>query len=125
MRVGVLGLGNMGAAMARNLMRAGFEVLVFNRSAEKAEPLVNEGARLARTPAEAEAAKLFVVAAGESKHIEKCRPVFDAIGQRTFVVGERPEQANVIKLCGNFMIAAAIEVLAEAMTMARKNDIDS
>jgi 3-hydroxyisobutyrate dehydrogenase-like beta-hydroxyacid dehydrogenase len=76
-------------------------------------------------PEAAEAATLFVVAAGESKHIEKCRPVFDAIGQRTFVVGERPEQANVIKLCGNFMIAAAIEVLAEAMTMARKNDIDS
>jgi 3-hydroxyisobutyrate dehydrogenase-like beta-hydroxyacid dehydrogenase len=76
-------------------------------------------------PEAAEAAKLFVVAAGESNHIEKCRPLFDALGQRTFVVGERAEQANVIKLCGNFMIASMIEVLAEAMTMARKNGIDS
>ncbi len=48
--VGFVGLGNMGQAMARRLVDAGFEVSVFNRTAEKAEPLVRAGARLAATP---------------------------------------------------------------------------
>jgi 3-hydroxyisobutyrate dehydrogenase-like beta-hydroxyacid dehydrogenase len=47
MRIGFVGLGNMGSGMARNLIRAGHEVLVFNRSREKAEQLAGEGARVA------------------------------------------------------------------------------
>lgn len=49
----VLGTGIMGAAMARNLVRAGLDVRVWNRTKEKAEPLGREGARVAGTPAEA------------------------------------------------------------------------
>jgi len=41
-------------------------------------------------PEAAEAAKLVVIAAGPAKIIEQCRPVFDAVGQRTFVVGSEP-----------------------------------
>ncbi|MEV6834957.1 NAD(P)-dependent oxidoreductase [Streptomyces sp. NPDC051133] len=51
--VSVLGTGIMGAAMARNLCRAGFEVRVWNRTRAKAEPLAADGARVAGTPAEA------------------------------------------------------------------------
>ncbi|MGY4992664.1 NAD(P)-dependent oxidoreductase [Streptomyces sp. 900105245] len=51
--VSVLGTGIMGAAMARNLCRAGFAVRVWNRTREKAEPLAADGARVAGTPAEA------------------------------------------------------------------------
>lgn len=51
--VSVLGTGIMGAAMARNLCRAGLDVRVWNRTREKAEPLAAEGARIAGTPAEA------------------------------------------------------------------------
>jgi 3-hydroxyisobutyrate dehydrogenase len=51
--VSVLGTGIMGAAMARNLCRAGLEVRVWNRSREKAEPLAADGARVTGTPAEA------------------------------------------------------------------------
>ena len=51
--VSVLGTGIMGAAMARNLIRAGHTVRVWNRSAGKAEPLAGDGARVAATPAEA------------------------------------------------------------------------
>jgi 3-hydroxyisobutyrate dehydrogenase len=51
--VAVLGLGTMGAGMASNLLKAGFSVAVYNRTAAKAEPLVHAGARLAPTPAEA------------------------------------------------------------------------
>ncbi|QHC29916.1 NAD(P)-dependent oxidoreductase [Streptomyces sp. HF10] len=51
--VSVLGTGIMGAAMARNLCRAGLEVRVWNRTRDKAEPLAADGARIADTPAEA------------------------------------------------------------------------
>ena len=50
MRIGFLGLGNMGAAIAANLVRASHEVAVWNRSADKARPLLELGATLAATP---------------------------------------------------------------------------
>src|ERR1700730_16778412 len=45
MKVGFIGLGNMGSGMAANLIRAGHEVTVFNRTPGKAQKLVEEGAR--------------------------------------------------------------------------------
>ena len=51
--IAVLGTGIMGAGMARNLLAAGHEVRVWNRSRDKAEPLAADGATLAGTPAEA------------------------------------------------------------------------
>jgi len=51
--VGFIGLGGMGLAMATNLLKAGFGLRVYNRTADKARPLLAKGARLARTPAEA------------------------------------------------------------------------
>jgi 3-hydroxyisobutyrate dehydrogenase-like beta-hydroxyacid dehydrogenase len=51
--VGFIGLGGMGLAMATNLLKAGFGLRVYNRTAEKARPLLDLGARLARSPAEA------------------------------------------------------------------------
>ena len=53
MRIGFIGLGKMGSAMARNLLRAGHQVAVYNRSREKAEALAGEGARAADSPADA------------------------------------------------------------------------
>jgi 3-hydroxyisobutyrate dehydrogenase len=52
-RVAVLGTGIMGGPMARNLLRAGLEVTVWNRTMQKAETLEQEGARVASTPADA------------------------------------------------------------------------
>jgi 2-hydroxy-3-oxopropionate reductase len=51
-RVGFIGLGIMGMPMARNLMEAGYELMVHNRSPEKAEELGKEGATVAATPRE-------------------------------------------------------------------------
>ena len=51
--VSVLGTGIMGAAMARNLLKAGHTVRAWNRTADKAEPLAEDGAHVAGTPAEA------------------------------------------------------------------------
>jgi 3-hydroxyisobutyrate dehydrogenase len=51
--VAMLGLGTMGAGMAANLLQAGFSLTVYNRTAAKADALVNAGAHLAATPGEA------------------------------------------------------------------------
>lgn len=51
--VAILGLGTMGSGMAANLLKAGFPLTVYNRTAAKAQPLVDAGARLASTPADA------------------------------------------------------------------------
>lgn len=53
--IAVLGTGRMGRPIAHNLLAAGYRVSVWNRTAERAEPLAAEGARLASTPAEAAA----------------------------------------------------------------------
>ncbi|MBN8949486.1 MULTISPECIES: NAD(P)-dependent oxidoreductase [unclassified Rhizobium] len=197
MKVGFIGLGQMGSAMAVNLIKAGHEVTVYNRSRDKAEALVGEGAKVAGTVAEActgdavftmlahddalsavvhgdggvlaslgkgavhisastisvatserltrehaaagqrfvaapvfgrpeaaAAAKLFVVAAGVPNAVQSVTPLFDAIGQRTFVVGEEPKAANLVKLSGNFLIAAVIESLGEAMALVEKGGVD-
>jgi 3-hydroxyisobutyrate dehydrogenase len=51
--IAVLGTGRMGAPIARNLLAAGFEVSVWNRTAERAAPLAADGARQSSSPAEA------------------------------------------------------------------------
>ncbi len=197
MKVGFIGLGRMGSAMAVNLLAAGHDLTVYNRTEAKAEPLVKRGAHLAKTPghaARAEAvitmladdhavdeavfghngllaalapgaihismstisvaeserlvaahrdkrqefvsapvfgrpeaaasAKLFVVAAGRAGAVAACQPLFDAIGQRTFPIGEEPPMANLVKLSGNFLIASVIEALGEAFAVVSKAGID-
>jgi 3-hydroxyisobutyrate dehydrogenase len=52
-QVAILGLGTMGAGMAKNLLSAGFSVTVYNRTRAKAEPLAASGARIADSPAQA------------------------------------------------------------------------
>ena len=54
MKIGFLGLGNMGTPMAQRLLAAGHELSVWNRSEERTKPLIHEGAIAAATPAEAE-----------------------------------------------------------------------
>jgi 3-hydroxyisobutyrate dehydrogenase-like beta-hydroxyacid dehydrogenase len=198
MDVGFIGLGNMGAAIARNLLKAGHRLTVYNRTRAKAEALAAEGAQLAERVADAcrgeivitmladdraveavvsgnggighslgagaihlsmstisielserlgrmhgeagqiyatapvfgrpdaaAAAMLFIVAAGSTQAIGKCQPLFDAIGQKAFVIGNRPSDANLVKLSGNFLIAATIESLGEAIALVRKSGIDA
>jgi 3-hydroxyisobutyrate dehydrogenase-like beta-hydroxyacid dehydrogenase len=60
--VSVIGLGSMGSALASVLLEQGYETTVWNRSAHKAQSLVDRGARLAATPAEAVAASPLIIA---------------------------------------------------------------
>lgn len=74
-------------------------------------------------PEAAQAKKLFVVAAGPEHTVRKMQPLFDAVGQKTFYVGDRAAMANAVKLSGNFLIAAMIETLGEAFSLVRKYGI--
>ena len=75
-------------------------------------------------PEAAEAAKLFIVVAGPAAQIQRCQVLFDAMGQKTFVVDENAPAANVVKLTGNFLISTVIESMAEAVSLVRKSGVD-
>jgi 3-hydroxyisobutyrate dehydrogenase-like beta-hydroxyacid dehydrogenase len=75
-------------------------------------------------PEAASAGKLFIVAAGEPEPVDRCKPLFDDLGQKTFIIDQFPPKANLVKLSGNFLVASVIECLGEAMALIRKSDID-
>jgi 3-hydroxyisobutyrate dehydrogenase-like beta-hydroxyacid dehydrogenase len=197
MKIGFVGLGRMGTAMAANLVKAGHDVSVFNRSPGKSSSLIELGAREAASLAEvcdgeavitmlanddavsditlgeggimahllkgrihlsmstisvalskrlavahaqagqsyvaapvfgrpdmAAAAKLFIVAAGDPHAVDACKPLFDALGQKTSTIGAEPSAANLVKLTANFLQASVIESLGEAIALIGKAGID-
>lgn len=197
MKVGFIGLGNMGTGMAARLLLAGHELTVYNRTADKAKPLVEKGARKAASvadackgdvvitmladdsavegvafgdggilsslgkgaihisastisvaladkltaehakrgqrlvsapvfgrPEAAASAKLFIVAAGAADAVDTCVPLFEAMGQKTFRFGNKPANANLVKVSGNFLIASTIEAMSEAMALVAKGGLD-
>jgi 3-hydroxyisobutyrate dehydrogenase-like beta-hydroxyacid dehydrogenase len=75
-------------------------------------------------PDMAASGKLFIIAAGDAATIDQCRPLFDALGQKTSVIGKEPWAANLVKLSGNFLQAATIESLGEAIALIGKAGID-
>jgi 3-hydroxyisobutyrate dehydrogenase-like beta-hydroxyacid dehydrogenase len=199
MKIGFIGLGMMGSGMARNLIKAGHGVVVFNRTRSRAQEIAQLGATVAANPGEAaagaevlitmladdhaledailgpgralqslpvgsvhvgmstisvamsrrlqaahrerqqhyvaapvfgrpeaaEAAKLFIVAAGPTEQIQRCQALFDVMGQKTFILSEDAPAANVVKLTGNFLISTAIESMAEAVSLVRKSGVDA
>jgi 3-hydroxyisobutyrate dehydrogenase-like beta-hydroxyacid dehydrogenase len=72
----------------------------------------------------AEQGQLNILAAGDPAAIAKIQPLLDVMGRRTWRVGEAPHHANVAKLQVNFMIAAAIETMAEAFTVTEKSGVN-
>ena len=74
-------------------------------------------------PDAAAAGRLAIVAAGAAADIDEAEPCFQAMGPKLFRVGETPSAANLVKLCGNFAILAAIETMGEAMALAAKGGV--
>ena len=71
-RVGVIGMGIMGAPMARNLLKAGFQVTVHNRTRSKEAELVQEGAIAASSPREAaEASEVVITMVADSPDVQE------------------------------------------------------
>ncbi len=74
-------------------------------------------------PEAAAAKQLWILVAGPPEARERVRPVLDALGQGVLVVGDEPARANVVKVCANFLVLAAMEAMAEAFTLAEKHGI--
>lgn len=194
MKVGFVGLGRMGSAIAGRLADAGYDLAVWNRTAGKDSDLVGRGAVSAATvqaacsgrdvvlsmlsddaalrstasdisaalqdgaihvamgthsvaaitevaamhgsagqslvaapvlgrPDVAAAGQLGIVAGGPPEAVAFCWPLFDVAGRRTFEAGERAESASAIKLANNFVLASAIETLAEAFGLSNHYDV--
>ena len=71
------------------------------------------------------AAQATIPVSGASHHIARAKPYLDATATGVYTsFGEDPGAANVVKLAGNFLIAAAIESTAEALAMAEANGVD-
>ena len=75
-------------------------------------------------PDNAELRQLVVCTSGPAAAKERVRPLFDAMGRAVFDFGDAAGAANVAKLCGNFLIASAIEAMAESFAMAEKSGVD-
>jgi 3-hydroxyisobutyrate dehydrogenase-like beta-hydroxyacid dehydrogenase len=75
-------------------------------------------------PDAAKARQLFILAAGAPADVERCQPLFDSLGQRRFVVGADPSQANLVKLLSNMMTATTLEMLGEVVAVAIKRGLD-
>ncbi len=71
----------------------------------------------------AQQGKLNVLAAGDETTVEKIKPVLEAFGSKIWPIGKHPHQANAVKLACNFMLAAAIEAMAEASVLVERHDI--
>ncbi|CAG5008928.1 3-hydroxyisobutyrate dehydrogenase [Dyadobacter sp. CECT 9275] len=193
-QIAFLGLGNLGTPIAENLLQAGYHLTVWNRTASRAKPLVDLGAKQTENLVDAitpgalvisvladDAALEEVVSAGfleklgsgihismstispdtsrklaglhtaagssyvaapifarpeavvakvgnicisgDAKAREAVKPVLQNFVKGIYDFGEDPGAANVVKLLGNFMIGASIEMMAEAFTVAEKSGI--
>lgn len=67
----------------------------------------------------AEAGQLNILAAGDAEAMSAVQPLFDILGQKTWMFGDRPERANVVKLAVNTMIAAAIGAMGEGVALTQ------
>jgi len=67
---------------------------------------------------------LWICLAGPQRAKERVQPVLKALGQGIFDFGEDPGAANIVKLCGNFLILSAMEAMAEALALAEKSGLD-
>lgn len=123
-----LGDGGIVATLPRNAIHVSLSTISVALSNRLAEAHARAGSEYVAAPVfgrpeAAAAAKLFVVAAGPAAVLARCQPLFDAIGQRTYVMGEKPAAANAVKLAGNFMLASVVESLGEALALVRKHGI--
>lgn len=194
MKVGFIGLGRMGRGIAGRVQHCGHDLVVYNRTREKAAELVKAGAAIADSiagasegrevvitmladdaaleevvrgdagllqslpkgaihmvmgthgvaivrelrqaharanqtliaapvlgrPDIAAAGQLGIVVAGPADAVNRCRPLFEVIGRRTFEAGIEPEGATAIKLANNFTLGCAIQAMGEAFSLVRK-----
>jgi 3-hydroxyisobutyrate dehydrogenase len=90
-RVGFIGLGIMGMPMAHNLIKAGFGVVVYNRTASKTERIVSEGARKADSPRElASEASVVITIVSDTPDVESV-----ILGENGVIEGIKPDSVVI------------------------------
>ena len=100
-------------------------VLVYRSGTEASDALLEQCGWQQRTlSGSAEQGALNVVVAGDPGQIDRVQELFDVIGSRTWRLGDVPEQANAVKILGNYLLACAIESLGEAVGLAEKAGVD-
>jgi 3-hydroxyisobutyrate dehydrogenase-like beta-hydroxyacid dehydrogenase len=119
--------------LAMGLMPGAIHLSMSTISTAAAAHLASEHARCGQgyvaapvfgNPDAAKARQLFIVAAGAAADVERCRPLLDNLGQRTFLLGSDPASANLIKLLGNMLTATTLEMLGEVVALIRKRGLD-
>jgi 3-hydroxyisobutyrate dehydrogenase-like beta-hydroxyacid dehydrogenase len=123
------GDGGIVASLSRGAVHVSSSTISVALSRRLAKAHADAGQRFVSAPVfgrpdAAAAAKLFVLAAGAPDAVTAVQPLLDAVGQRTFLMAEHPDAANLVKLSGNFLIAAVIESLGEAMALVGKGGVD-
>ncbi len=68
-------------------------------------------------PAVAAKGELNILAAGDTEAVAKVQPIFEALGQKTWHLGDDPKHAKVAKIAANMMITLAIESMGEATAL--------
>jgi 3-hydroxyisobutyrate dehydrogenase-like beta-hydroxyacid dehydrogenase len=66
-----------------------------------------------------------VFASGPADAMAKCKPLFDALGRKTFEGGADPEAATAMKIANNFVLGCAIEAMGEGFALTRKYGVDT
>jgi 3-hydroxyisobutyrate dehydrogenase-like beta-hydroxyacid dehydrogenase len=121
------------AALARRLAPGGIHLSMSTVSAAASRRLAASHAEAGSTlvaapvfgrPEAAAARRLWICVSGPPVPKAAVRPLLDAMGQAVFDFGGDAGAANVVKLSGNFLIAAAMEAMAEALVMAEKSGVD-
>jgi 3-hydroxyisobutyrate dehydrogenase-like beta-hydroxyacid dehydrogenase len=75
-------------------------------------------------PEAAEAKKLWICMSGDKASKETAKPILECMGQGVIDFGEDAGGANVVKIIGNFMIFASVEMMAEAFRLAEDHGLD-
>jgi 3-hydroxyisobutyrate dehydrogenase-like beta-hydroxyacid dehydrogenase len=66
-----------------------------------------------------------VFASGPAAAMAKCKPLFDALGRKTFAGGDDPEAATAMKIANNFVLGCAIEAMGEGFALTRKYGVQT
>ena len=66
-----------------------------------------------------------VFASGPAAAMARCKPLFDALGRKTFAGGDDPEAATAMKIANNFVLGCAMEAMGEGFALTRKYGVDT
>jgi 3-hydroxyisobutyrate dehydrogenase-like beta-hydroxyacid dehydrogenase len=129
-----LGRGDLGGGgLTRGLKPGAIHVCMSTISTAIASRLAAEHAQRGQgyvsapvfgNPDAARERQLYIIAAGGDGDLARCQPLFDGLGQKTFVAGGEPWHANLVKLLGNMMSATALEMISEAVALFLKRGLD-